>query len=110
MEYRAEVGMLHAVRDLPWRTHDAVRTLLEQAGRELLLLQASDWPFVIHSRGAIDYGITRFTGHCNRFDRLISAAAAVAEGKELDALQRVEVDEATLHDGIFPEIELNWWQ
>lgn len=109
MEYRAEVGILHALRDLPWRTNGAVRKLLEQAARELLLLQASDWPFVIHSRGAIDYGITRFTGHCSRFDRLVSAATAVAAGKELDTVQRVEVDEATLHDGIFPEIDLGWW-
>jgi 1,4-alpha-glucan branching enzyme len=109
MEYRAEVGLIHALRDLPWRGNEPVRKLLEHAARELLLLQASDWPFVIHSRGAIDYGITRFTAHCNRFDRLVSAATAVAAGRELDAVQRVEVDEATLHDTVFPEIDLAWW-
>jgi 1,4-alpha-glucan branching enzyme len=101
--------MIHALRDLPWRTDDRIRTLLEQAGRELLLLQASDWPFVIHSRGAVDYGITRFAGHCNRFEKLVAAATTLAAGRELDAVQRVEVDDATLHDGIFAEIDLAWW-
>jgi 1,4-alpha-glucan branching enzyme len=109
MEYRAEVRMLQSLRDLPWQENAEVRRLLEQAARELLLLQASDWPFVIHSRGAVDYGITRFTGHCNRFDRLIEAATVVAAGRELDAVQRVGVEEAMLHDSVFPEIDLNWW-
>ena len=39
----------------------------EMAGRELLLLQASDWPFVITRGQAIDYGIKRFVGHVGRF-------------------------------------------
>ena len=109
MEYRAEVGLLHALRDLPWQTEEAVRRVLEQAARELLLLQASDWPFVIHSKGAVDYGITRFTGHCARFDRLIDCARALAAGRELYAVLRVELDEAALHDSVFPEIDLRWW-
>ena len=35
-----------------------------------LLLQASDWPFVISTKGAVDYGFRRFSLHLERFERL----------------------------------------
>ncbi len=109
MEYRAENRMLELLRDLPWRGNARVRDVLQRTGRELLLLQASDWPFVIHSAGATDYGIQRFAGHYTRFDRLAHMAATVAGGAELDALERAQFDEAAAHDSIFNEIDLNWW-
>jgi len=111
MEYRAENRMLKLLHVLPWRTDGRVRGMLERAGRELLLLQASDWPFVIHSGGAVDYGITRFGGHCTRFDRVATTAEALARdaGREMTALERVQVEEVDLHDTVFPAIDLNWW-
>jgi 1,4-alpha-glucan branching enzyme len=111
MEYRAENRMLQLLGSLPWRTDGRVRGMLERAGRELLLLQASDWPFVIHSGGAVDYGITRFGGHCTRFDRVATIAEALARraGRELTPLERVQVEDVDLHDTIFPAIDLNWW-
>ena len=80
MEYRAETRMQDLFRRLPWRTSPEVQAMLQAAGRQLLLLQASDWPFVIRSGGAVDYGTTRFAGHCTRFDRLCNIAEAVAGG------------------------------
>ena len=111
MEYRAEGRMLQLLHALPWRTQPPVREMLERAGRELLLLQASDWPFVIHSQGAVDYGIQRFGGHCTRFDRMATIADALARGggRALTPLERVQVEEADLHDSVFPTIDLNWW-
>jgi hypothetical protein len=32
-----------------------------------------------------------------------------AAGRPLTALQRVQLDEAALHDDVFPEIDLDWW-
>ena len=57
--------------------------MLQRAGRELLLLQASDWPFVIRSGGAVDYGTSRFAGHATRFDRLTHIAELLAAGASL---------------------------
>ena len=71
MEYRAEERFLKLLAELPWRTNPAVKSLLD-APAELLLLQASDWPFVINSGGAVDYGTTRLSGHWTRFDRILS--------------------------------------
>ena len=109
MEYRAEEKMLWMLANLPWQTKPIVRETIERAGRELLLLQASDWPFAIHTHGAVDYGIQRFSGHCTRFDRMQAIAEAVVAGRGLTPLQRVQIDEADLHDSAFPKVELDWW-
>src|SRR5688572_934143 len=109
MEYRAENRMLKLLHELPWQTNTRIHDMMRRAGRELLLLQASDWPFVIHSHGAVDYGIQRFAGHCTRFDRVTHIAEELARGREPGVLEKIEVDEADLHDSIFPKIDLEWW-
>ncbi len=109
IEYRAEGRMLKLLHDLPWKTKPEVKTMLERSARELLLLQASDWPFVIHSQGAVDYGIQRFSGHATRFDRMTLLAEKLAAGGELDELEKSQVQETDLHDSVFREIDLNWW-
>jgi 1,4-alpha-glucan branching enzyme len=109
-EYHAEQRFGHLLKELPWQTKPAVRQHLEQAARELLLLQASDWPFVIHSGGAADYGAIRFAGHVTRFDRLGNIAQAVAAGEKIDAVQQTEIAEAAAHDAVFSAVDLNWWR
>ena len=107
--YRAEARFLTLLAELPWRTDPAVADLLRRAGRELLLLQASDWPFVIHAGAAVDYGVGRFAGHATRFDRLCTIAADVAAGRPIDAVRATEVAEAEAHDVIFADVDLGWW-
>jgi 1,4-alpha-glucan branching enzyme len=109
IEYRAEGEFLKQLHALPWQTNAEVRTLLEKAGRQLLLLQASDWAFVIHTGGAVDYGIQRIADHATNFGRLIKAASDVAAGESLSDVQKVEVANADAHDVIFQHIDLNWW-
>ena len=108
-EYRCEGRMLRLLHALPWRANPDVRAMLERAARELLLLQASDWPFVIHTKGAVDYGIERFGLHATRFGRMCAIAEDAARGRPMDEIQQVQVREADLHDSIFREIDLNWW-
>ncbi|MEM7808803.1 MAG: 1,4-alpha-glucan branching protein domain-containing protein [Planctomycetota bacterium] len=109
IEYRAEGEFLKQLHSLPWKTNADVRVLLEKAGRQLLLLQASDWAFVIHTQGAVDYGIQRIADHATNFGRLIDAAGHVATGGELSDVQKVEIANADAHDVIFQDIDLNWW-
>ncbi|HET6251365.1 MAG TPA: 1,4-alpha-glucan branching protein domain-containing protein [Tepidisphaeraceae bacterium] len=109
IEYRAEARMLGLLRVLPWRGNQAVKVMMQRVGRQLLLLQASDWPFVIHSKGAVDYGIARFSGHATRFDGMTAIAESVAAGAPINRLQQVQIDEADAHDDIFAEIDLEWW-
>ena len=109
IEYRAENRMLKLLHELPWKTNARVKEMMERAGRELLLLQASDWPFVIDSHGAVDYGIQRFGGHATQFDRSTLMAEELAAGQQLSELREIELKEMDSHDSIFPEIKLDWW-
>ncbi|MGQ9518245.1 MAG: DUF1957 domain-containing protein, partial [Anaerolineae bacterium] len=64
------------------------RAILDQAARELLLLQASDWPFLVTTGQARAYAVERFQGHLERFEELARALEAgspeaLAAGAEL---------------------------
>jgi 1,4-alpha-glucan branching enzyme len=108
-EYRAEDRFLSLLDRLPWRDAPPVREALTAAARELLLLQASDWQFVIHTRGAVDYGFRRFCEHLARFDRAASAAESRAAGIPDDAWTRHALVDVALLDPVFPDLALEWW-
>jgi 1,4-alpha-glucan branching enzyme len=57
---------------------------LRQAGRELLLAQASDWAFIMRTGTLVPYATLRTERHLDRFERLARA------------LKRDDVDEADL--------------
>jgi 1,4-alpha-glucan branching enzyme len=76
--------------------HPAVIPVLEQAARELLLAQSSDWQFIISTGAAGDYAIKRFNEHCDALESLLpalesgtgdlsGALAAAARLHEIDA-------------------------
>jgi 1,4-alpha-glucan branching enzyme len=52
------------------------REMLNQAARELLLLQSSDWPFLVTTLQAKEYAVERFQEHRERFDQLAALAEA----------------------------------
>jgi len=113
IEYRCEVLFGKLTFNLPWRRKRKLREILEKAGRELLLLQASDWPFVISREQAVDYGIRRFVQHVARFELFADIAERLAEDPKymtkLSAVQKSEIKDAEIHDVVFPQIDLNWW-
>jgi 1,4-alpha-glucan branching enzyme len=77
--------------------------VLAQTARSLLLAQSSDWPFIISTGEAEDYGVQRFTRHVKDCRMLLDALQRALEGDGIDdARQRA----ATLRgrDAIFPDI------
>lgn len=68
------------------------RRILAQAGRELLLMQGSDWPFLLFTTQAKEYANQRFHHHHQRFRKLIWAARDPADEKRLseDELKGIE--------------------
>jgi 1,4-alpha-glucan branching enzyme len=111
IEYRCESRFRRLVAE---RRDDArIGELLRKAGRELLLLQASDWPFAITRGQAVDYGIKRFVLHVARFDSLVDLCSRITSedghGEKLNPIERHAVEDADLHDVIFSDIDLDWW-
>ena len=78
IEYRCEALFGKMTFELPWQKDPQIEDLLKKAGRELLLLQASDWQFVVTRGQAIDYGIKRFMLHVARFETLIDLCEKLA--------------------------------
>lgn len=72
---------------------------LNQAARELLLAQASDWPFILRAGTASDYARRRFQAHVGRFNRI--ADSLTTQGSPPNPwLAQVEAA-----DNIFPELD-----
>ncbi len=74
------------------------RRALNQAGRSLLLAQASDWPFIMHSGQSTEYAVKRVTDLLSRYRFL------------MDALQSRKIDEYRLCaleqlDNLFPDLD-----
>ena len=82
---------------------EEVKIVLNQAGRELLLLQSSDWPFLITTGQANEYAIQRFKQHHERFGQLVDSVDSGSPNTEL-AGQLWEIDK------IFPEIDFRWFK
>jgi 1,4-alpha-glucan branching enzyme len=81
---------------------DDKKVILNQLARELMLMQSSDWQFLVTTGQAREYAIQRFSQHVERFDKLASSLDAampdVTYAKELYNL-----------DNIFPDIDYRWY-
>jgi 1,4-alpha-glucan branching enzyme len=76
--------------------------VLNQAARELLLLESSDWPFLVTTGQAREYAIQRFTSHVERFEKLVGSV----EAGEPDLALAGELWEL---DKVFPDVDYRWW-
>jgi 1,4-alpha-glucan branching enzyme len=84
--------------------------VLNQVSRELLLLQASDWQFLITTGAARDYAERRVAEHYAEFKRLSEMAHTLRSGEPLsieaaDTLRRLERE-----DFVFPDLDVAWAQ
>lgn len=107
--YRAEDRFLRLWHLAAWRERPEIRELLEEAGRQLLLLQASDWPFVIQTRGAVDYGLRRILDHAARFDDLCNGVEDRLAGRADDPVVLDTLERCRIADPVFPDLTLEWW-
>jgi 1,4-alpha-glucan branching enzyme len=60
-----------------------MRRLVQMAARELLLLQASDWPFLINNGTAVDYSSKRIAHHYTDYKRVAALARRYGRGEHL---------------------------
>jgi 1,4-alpha-glucan branching enzyme len=96
----AERRMEQLVAENPDPDSDMGR-VLAQAGRELLLLQSSDWPFLVTTGQADEYATKRFREHVERFDLMADTAESGKFGPEA----REQLDLLERRDNPFPTID-----
>jgi 1,4-alpha-glucan branching enzyme len=76
---------------------------LKQAGRELLLAQSSDWPFILRTGTSPDYAATRVKEHLQRFLSLYKQLTThVIDEPWLSQIEQT--------DNIFPNIDCRYWR
>lgn len=85
-----------------------LKRVLAQATRELLLLQASDWQFLITTQAARDYAERRVAEHYAEFKRLSEMARTLEDGHPLspeaiETLRRLERE-----DFVFADLDPGW--
>ena len=74
------------------------RRALNQAAREILLSQASDWPFIMNARTVVPYATSRVREHLANFNRIYDALSGGQMGTEW--LTRLEKK-----NNIFPNLD-----
>jgi 1,4-alpha-glucan branching enzyme len=103
--YLHDVGRrMRILADRFVQPNERQRRLLNQTGRELLLAQASDWPFILSNRTSMGYARQRIHEHLSRFDFLARQLEEswVGDGGELERFERI--------DNIFRELDFRVWR
>ncbi len=100
--YDSEVEFWTLVHTCPQAQPSPLGRVLCQAARELLLMQASDWQFLITSWTARDYAEQRFTAHYSDFKRLVQIAHRVRERGQLEQDDWVYLASKEQQDFLFP--------
>jgi 1,4-alpha-glucan branching enzyme len=98
--HAAERRMEALVARYPEAEGDLQR-VLNQTARELVLLESSDWPFLVTTGQAKEYASERFTEHVERFNQL----ADIAESGTVTDAQRDFVESLAERDNPFPTID-----
>jgi len=101
--HAAERRMERLVAQFP-NAGGQAREALNQAARELLLLQSSDWPFLITTGQARQYATERFNSHVERFQQLADLAEA---GLWFGAAELAA--ELYERDKVFADIDYRWF-
>ncbi|MEM4405384.1 MAG: 1,4-alpha-glucan branching protein domain-containing protein, partial [Nitrososphaerota archaeon] len=96
-QHMAERRMIELAQSYP-QAEGLLKRALNQAARELLLAQSSDWAFIISTGTMVPYAIKRFKDHIHRFHRLYND---IKSGK-IDESWLADVESK---DNIFQEVD-----
>jgi 1,4-alpha-glucan branching enzyme len=97
--HAAEDRMIHTARahPRPGQLSDLQRRLLDQAAKQLMLAQSSDWTFIIDAGTVTEYAVNRIHTHLRQFHELLDL---VDQSSSVDsiALSLVEpIENSTKH-------------
>jgi 1,4-alpha-glucan branching enzyme len=81
--------------------------LLAQAGRELLLAQASDWSFILRAGTTTELAKERIQRHLNRFWRLLETLKP-GPGQSDQAINNQDINNQAVNNQVLSAQELSW--
>jgi len=107
--YAAELFTREVCSKSEWQTSELGQRIVKQLCRELLLLESSDWQFLITTGAARDYAEMRFNTHNGQFNELKEFWQALESAGSLTAEQQERLAAIEVRDSIFADIDPEFW-
>lgn len=107
--YAAESVVRDAASSRLWKESAPGGRILKQMCRELLLLESSDWQFLITTEAARDYSEGRFRGHWKAFKEIEEMWRSHAAGSCLSEQQERKLEEIESQDNVFADVDPELW-
>ena len=107
--YPAELYTREVCTAGKWRESELGTKIVQQMCRELLLLESSDWQFLITTGAARDYAELRFTTHHEQFLELKAMWQSFENVGNLSEEQQARLTAINTRDGIFADIDPALW-
>ncbi|MGC1781902.1 MAG: 1,4-alpha-glucan branching protein domain-containing protein [Acidobacteriaceae bacterium] len=107
--YPAETDVRDAASSDHWRGNDQGERILKQLCRELLLLESSDWQFLITTEAARDYAEDRFNEHLASFNAIKDMWQTHCSGGTLNDTDEARLQQIEIQDSVFPHVDPSLW-
>ncbi len=107
--YPAELYTRDVATAAHWRATAQGTRIVKQLCRELLLLESSDWQFLITTGAARDYAEIRFLTHNDQFNEIKAIWQTFESEGTISEEQETRLAAIELRDGVFPDIDPNLW-
>jgi 1,4-alpha-glucan branching enzyme len=106
--YEAECALRRLLAQIQEKTPDPqCARLVQQCGRELLLLQSSDWPFMISTGNTVDHAQQRFALHLKNFQSCCKWMEHSLAGETLSEEENLLLEEMEKQNALFPDLDLS---
>ncbi|MEO0199075.1 MAG: 1,4-alpha-glucan branching protein domain-containing protein [candidate division WOR-3 bacterium] len=108
--YEIEESFYRNALDINYQQNSEYNRILKQLGRELLLLQSSDWQFLITTWSARDYAERRFSEHYESCKRLLSMLEKMKIAGGISEEDRRFLEVLEVKDRVFSDINPWDWR
>ncbi len=107
--YPAEAAVREAASSAHWKDSAQGERILKQLCRELLLLESSDWQFLITTEAARDYAEDRFHEHLASFQAIEKMWELHCNGGTLGQEDDALLKQIETQDSVFAHIDPSLW-
>jgi 1,4-alpha-glucan branching enzyme len=107
--YAAELACREICNSPRWRDGALGERIVKQLCRELLLLESSDWQFLITTGAARDYAELRFNGHRNDFEKIRALWQTFEKSGALSSEEIAVLAAIEERDNIFLDVDPGFW-
>jgi 1,4-alpha-glucan branching enzyme len=107
--YPCELAVQQIANNGMWHGNEQATRLVQQICRELLLLESSDWQFLITTKHARDYAEKRFNTHLEQLRTLLDIWRRFEGTHHFPSDRLHELETIEKRDFVFPNIQPERW-